>query len=136
MQAELSRQHLKVLRKTTIAATMFTLRSSLQHFFLWARAQHTTDSSENESYNRCQRISIQAIFKCGLQHLSISADMEGQHQQWGCVGDAISRNNRSIIIRLNTRGSMAQGLSKIGGCSTCGGSTTCPKMPCQGSEHL
>ena len=62
--------------------------------------------------------------------------MEGQHQQWGCVGDAISRNNRSIIIRLNTRGSMAQGLSKIGGCSACGGSTPCPKMPCQGSEHL
>ena len=26
----------------------------------------------------------------------------GQHQQWGCVGDAISRNTRSIIIRLNT----------------------------------
>ena len=62
--------------------------------------------------------------------------MEGQHQQWGCVGDAISRNNRSIIIRLNTRGSMAQGLSKIGGCSACGGSTPCPKMPCQGSERL
>ena len=62
--------------------------------------------------------------------------MEGQHQQWGCVGDAISRNNRSIIIRLNTRGSMAQGLSKIGGCSACGGSTPCPKMPCQGSKHL
>ena len=62
--------------------------------------------------------------------------MEGQHQQWGCVGDAISRNNRSIIIRLNTRGSMAQGLSKIGGCSTCGSSTPCPKMPCQGSERL
>jgi hypothetical protein len=65
MEAELSRQHLKVLRKTTEAATMFTLRSSLQQFFLWARAQHTTDSSENESYNRCQRISIQAKFKCG-----------------------------------------------------------------------
>jgi len=62
--------------------------------------------------------------------------MEGQHQQWSCVGDAISRNTRSIIIRLNTRGSMAQGLSKIGGCSACGGSTPCPKMPCQGSEHL
>ena len=62
--------------------------------------------------------------------------MEGQHQQWGCVGDAISRNTRSIIIRLNTRGSMAQGLSKIGGCSACGGSTPCPKMPCQGSERL
>ena len=65
MEAELSRQHLKVLRKTTEAATMFTLRSSPQQFFLWARAQQTTDSSENESYNRCQRISIQAIFKCG-----------------------------------------------------------------------
>ena len=33
MHAELSRQHLKVLRKTTEAATTFTLRSSLQHFF-------------------------------------------------------------------------------------------------------
>ena len=136
MQAELSRQHLKVLRTTTEAATTFTLRSSLQQFFLWARAQHTTDSSENESYNRCQRICIQAIFKCGQYHLSIGADMEGQHQQWSCVGDAISRNTRSIIIRLNTRGSMAQGLSKIGGCSACGGSTPCPKMPCQGSERL
>ena len=60
MEAELSRQHLKVLRKTTEAATMFTLRSSLQQFALRARAQHTTDSSENESYYRCQRISIQA----------------------------------------------------------------------------
>ena len=28
--------------------------------------------------------------------------MGGQHQEWGCVGDAISRNTRSIIIRLNT----------------------------------
>ena len=53
MHAELSRQHLKVLRKTTEAATTFTLRSSLQHFFLWARAQHTTDSSENQPHNRC-----------------------------------------------------------------------------------
>jgi len=33
---------------------------------------------------------------------SIGADMGGQHQEWGCVGDAISRNTRSIIIRLNT----------------------------------
>ena len=33
MEAELSRQHLKVLRKTTEAATMFTLRSSPQQFF-------------------------------------------------------------------------------------------------------
>ena len=33
MQAELSRQNLKVLRKTTEAATTFTLRSSLQQFF-------------------------------------------------------------------------------------------------------
>ncbi len=33
MEAELSRQHLKVLRKTTEAATTFTLRSSLQQIF-------------------------------------------------------------------------------------------------------
>ncbi len=28
--------------------------------------------------------------------------MGGQHQEWCCVGDAISRKTRSIIIRLNT----------------------------------
>ena len=33
MQAELSRQNLKVLRKSTEAATIFTLRSSPQQFF-------------------------------------------------------------------------------------------------------
>ena len=37
MEAELSRQHLKVLRKTTEAATIFTLRSSPQQFFFLGR---------------------------------------------------------------------------------------------------
>ena len=47
MQAELSRQNLKVLRKIKEAATMFTLRSSLQQFFLWARAQQQMAAKMN-----------------------------------------------------------------------------------------
>ena len=104
--------------ENTEAATFFTLRSSLHQLFMWARAQQTTE-----------RISIQVKFKCGQQYSSIGADMGGQHQQWCCVGDAISRNTRSNFIRLNTRGSMAQGYRKRW-CSACGGSAPCPKTPC------
>ena len=98
MEAKLSRQHLKVLRKTTEAATMFTLRSSPQHFF-FGREPNTQQTAVRMNLTIAANVyPFQVKFKCGQQFSSIGADMGGQHQQWGCVGDAISRNTRSIII--------------------------------------
>ena len=45
MQGELSRQHLKVLRKTTEAATTFTLRSSQPATFLFFGREPNTQQT-------------------------------------------------------------------------------------------
>jgi len=93
---------LQVLRNLSEAAII--LIPSAQAFILSGREHNSQQTAvKSESYNRCnQSIQFKLNFKCGQHYSSIGADMGGQHQQWGCVGDAISRNTRSFIIRLNT----------------------------------
>jgi len=93
---------LQVLRKPFRSRNYLT--PSAQAFILSGREHNSQQTAvKSESYNRCnQSIQFKFNFECGQHYSSIGADMGGQHQQWGCVGDAISRNTRSIIIRLNS----------------------------------
>ena len=102
MEAELSRQHLKVLRKTTEAATMFTLRSSPKQFFLWARA-HIQQTAVKMNLTIAANAYPFKLNSNAANNISASAPIWGGNTSSGVAsGDAISRNTRSIFIRLNT----------------------------------
>ena len=80
---------------------LFPSAQAFKLYSLWARAQLAADSSENKtSLTANSFIHFKQNSNAAHKIQSIGADMGGQHQEWGCVGDAISRNTRSIIIRL------------------------------------
>ena len=102
MQAELSRQNLKVLRKTTEAATMFTLRSSLQQVSFGREPNIQQTAAKMNLTNAANAYPFQVKFKCGQQFQASAPIWGGNTSNGVASGDAISRNTRSIIIRLNT----------------------------------
>ena len=95
-----------MLRNITEAATTFSPPLKPSNFILSGREHNTQQTAVKTILTLAANTFIQ--FKQNLNAAnniqSIGADMGGggPHQEWSCVGDAISRNTRSIIIRLNT----------------------------------
>ena len=93
-----------MLRNITEAATIFSSPLKPSNFILSGREHNTQQTAVKTNLTLAVNTFIQSKQNANAANniQSIGTDMGGQHQEWGCVGDAISRNTRSIIIRLNT----------------------------------
>ena len=93
-----------MLRNITEAATIFSPPLKPSNFILSGREHNKQQTAVKTNLTLAVNtlIRFKQYSNAANNIQSIGADMGGQHQEWSCVGDAISRNTRSIIIRLNT----------------------------------
>ena len=131
MQTELSRQFYKCYGTLQKPQLTFPLRSSFQTLFsLGASTTHSRQHLKRILHLLPTLYSFQAKFKCGQQNSKHRRRYGGATPGVGLRrGCDQSKHTFNYYSAEHIWGSMAQGFTKIGGCSAYGGSTPCPKLP-------